>query len=495
MHRKLTSPLALVTLIMLVLAALASRAATRAVAMPDTRAANAAALRATAARQGGIRVIATLNAPFQPEPRLAPADVNRQRAAIRAVSDKVLAQLAGTHYQLNATFYAYPLLGLSVEAAGLEALLRSPDVRGVAESRPKHPSDLASNMVIGADLTANAGYTGAGYSVAVFDTGVQTSHPFLAGKTVAEACFSRTAPDDPTTPEADATVTLCPNGQSTTLAGAPGQIGSGAGANCAIALCHHGTHVAGIALGKDYANGPGYDGVAPDAQLIAVQVFSQSNEPSYCLSSAPCLFGHDEDILAALQYVQTTLAANFTIAAVNMSLGDDTIHSTPCDSSPYVAAVASLRALDIASVIAAGNNGYSNALASPACAPNAISVGATTNADAIASFSNRASYLSLFAPGWGIQSSFPNNAYGSLSGTSMATPHVAGAWAVMRQRYPTESVSQLLDRLQTTGKPIDSGDFSTARIQLDTAVLTTSTPTPTLTLVPNKPIWLPVVRR
>jgi subtilisin family serine protease len=486
---------ALAALAILAPIALAGLASTRAIAMPDTRAAEAPLLRAAVARQGRVRVIATLNTPYRPEPGLTTTDVGRQRAAIAAASNRVLAQLGGTSYTLNATFYAYPLLGVSVDTAGLEALLRSPDVRGVAESRPKRPSDLASNAVIGADAAARAGYTGAGYTIAVLDTGVQTSHPFLAGKTVAEACFSRTAPDDPATPDFDASTTLCPNGGSTSVAGAPGQTGAGAGANCAIALCHHGTHVAGIALGKDYKGGPGYDGVAPDAQLIAIQVFSQSDDPGYCGSTAACLLGHDEDLLDALQYIQTTLSLSTTIAAVNMSLGDDTVNTAPCDSSPYVAPLAGLRALGIATVIAAGNAGHANALASPACAPNAISVGATTNSDTIAGFSNRASYMSLFAPGSGIQSSFPGNTYGSLSGTSMATPHVAGAWAVMRQRYPAESVTQILDRLQSTGKPIASGNFSIPRIQLDSAVLTTPTPTPTLTPLPHRSSWLPVIRR
>ncbi|HEX5690874.1 MAG TPA: S8 family serine peptidase, partial [Roseiflexaceae bacterium] len=224
-------------------------------------------------------------------------------------------------------------------------------------------------------------------------------------------------------------------------------------------------------------------------------------DPSYCNSTAPCLLGRDEDLLAALQYVQTTLARSFNIASVNLSLGDDTVHTTPCDDSPYFAPVAALRALNIATVIAAGNAFHTDALASPACVSNAISVGATTNSDGIPSFSNRANYMSLFAPGSGIQSSFPNDSYGSLSGTSMAAPHVAGAWAVMRERFPSNNVSQILELLRSTGKPIASGDFSVPRIQLDVATGLT-TPTPTQTATPTQtppptpqPIWVPVVRR
>ncbi|GIV84071.1 MAG: hypothetical protein KatS3mg052_1078 [Candidatus Roseilinea sp.] len=424
-----------------------------------------ALLRAQAAQRGRLRIIATLNVNYRPERPLAGAEATAaQRAAIRAATARVLSRLAGGNYTVNATFEAYPFLGVTVDPVALEALLSSPDVLAVAESTLKRPADLLSNQVISANAAHNLGYTGSGYVVAVLDTGVQTSHPFLAGRTVAEACFSRT----------DllwGSTTLCPNGQSTGISGTPGQIGPGAGTNCSgVAGCDHGTHVAGTAVGKDYSGGPGYNGVAPDAGLVAIQVFSKFTTATACGGSAPCLGAFDEDILAALQYVQTTLAPSYTIAAVNMSLGDGSYNATPCDSSPYFTAVANLRAINIATVIAAGNSGYSNGLSKPACVSNAISVGATTNSDAIASFSNRASYMSLFAPGVLIQSSSPVNSYVTKSGTSMAAPHVAGAWAVMRQRYPTEDVGQILTRLQTTGKPITFWPNTKSRIQLSAAM-------------------------
>jgi subtilisin family serine protease len=436
---------------------------------------NSDGLRAKAAQQGRVRVIATLNVAYRAEPQLAPGAVSRQRAAIQAASQRVLARLAGTSYRVNATYRVYPFVGLSVDSQALAVLLSSPDVLSVVESLPKRPSDLQSNEIIGADLAKIAGYSGTGYAVAVLDSGVQTTHPFFAGRTVAEACFSRTL-------DADGSQSLCPNGGSTGEDGAPGQAGAGAGVNCDLTLdsCEHGTHVAGIAVGKDYSGGPGYDGVAPAAKLISIQIFSKFTRVSDCGSSMPCLSAYDEDILAALQYIQTTLAPSHTIASVNMSLGDGTNNTTPCDTSPYFAAVGGLRAINIATVVASGNQSYSNGINSPGCVSNAISVGSTTDFDSISGFSNRASYLSLFAPGTGIDSSAPNNTFINLSGTSMAAPHVAGAWAVMRQRYPTESVSQILQRLRTTGQPIEIGGASIPRIQLNTALgLTAATPTAT----------------
>jgi subtilisin family serine protease len=444
---------------------------------------NSDELRTKAAQQGRLRVIVTLNVPYQAEPRLAPSAVARQRATIQTSSQRVLARLAGTSYQVNATYQIYPFVGLSVDSAALAALLGSPDVLRVTESLPKRPSDLQSNMIIGADLAKLAGYTGTGYAVAVLDSGVQTSHPFFAGRTVAEACFSRTQ-------AADGSQTLCPLGGSTSANGTPGQVGAGAGANCDLALdgCEHGTHVAGIAVGKNHGGGPGYDGVAPEAKLIAIQIFSRFTRSSDCSPyPTPCLSAYDEDLLAALQYVQTTFATSHTIASVNLSLGDGTNNTTPCDTSPYFTAVGALRAINIATVVAAGNQGYSNGLSGPGCVSNAISIGSTTDSDDISSFSNRAGYMSLFAPGTGIESSMPNSVYGTLSGTSMAAPHVAGAWAVMRQRYPSEDVTQILNRLQTTGKPISIGAANISRIQLNTALGLTTTPsaTPTATQLPT----------
>jgi subtilisin family serine protease len=75
----------------------------------------------------------------------------------------------------------------------------------------------------------------------------------------------------------------------------------------------------------------------------------------------------------------------------------------------------------------------------------------------------------------------PTDSYRTLSGTSMAAPHVAGAWAVMRQRYPTKTVSEILGLLRATGQPISITATSIPRIQLDAALGLGSTPTATST--------------
>ncbi len=136
-----------------------------------------------------------------------------------------------------------------------------------------------------------------------------------------------------------------------------------------------------------------------------------------------------------------------------MSLGGD-LFAAPCDSEPYKPIIDNLRSVGIATVAASGNGYTGSAIASPACISSAVSVGSTTKSDEVSWFSNIASFLSLLAPGDGITSSVPGGTYATLSGTSMATPHVAGAWAVARQAVPNASVTAILNAIQQTGKPI-----------------------------------------
>jgi hypothetical protein len=105
---------------------------------------------------------------------------------------------------------------------------------------------------------------------------------------------------------------------------------------------------------------------------------------------------------------------------------------------------------------------------------NRLSVGSTqdgslgTTTDAISSFSNSASFLSLLAPGQPINSPIPGNAFANFQGTSMAAPHVAGAWAMLKQTTPSATVPEILRALQTTGLPITDprNGITTSRIEI-----------------------------
>jgi uncharacterized protein (TIGR03437 family) len=167
------------------------------------------------------------------------------------------------------------------------------------------------------------------------------------------------------------------------------------------------------------------------------------------------------------------------IAAANLSLGGGKFAAN-CDAAEAAskAAIDNLRSLGIATVVAAGNESYTGSLSAPACISSAISVGSTgdgsggTTQDAVSGFSNSASFLNLLAPGELINSSVPGGNFSNFRGTSMATPHVTGAWAALKQKSPNASVSQILMALKDTGSPITDSRNGIARprIRVDAAV-------------------------
>src|SRR5262249_54259261 len=221
--------------------------------------------------------------------------------------------------------------------------------------------------------------------------------------------------------------TLCPNGQAT-------QTGGNAGQNCGLSDCLHGTHVAGIAAGNR-ASGVPLNGVAKSADIFASQVFSRR-------ISDNALVAFDSDILASLNDLLARINNNEfaprKIAAINLSLGDSGfLVSGNCDSSaraaPFKSAIDALRTAGTATVIAAGNDSQIILTSFPGCISSAVTVSATTKSDVVASFANVSDVVDLFAPGVSIVSSVPPTPnFLALSGTSMATPHVTGAFAAIR---------------------------------------------------------------
>ncbi len=164
------------------------------------------------------------------------------------------------------------------------------------------------------------------------------------------------------------------------------------------------------------------------------------------------MLSYTSDQILGLERVYA-LRNTYKIASANMSLSGGS-SAAPCNTATQKPIIDSLRAAGIATVIASGNAGLTNAIGSPACIESAVSVGSTTDADAVSSFTNSAYFLSLLAPGSSINSSVPGTTYQSWNGTSMAAPHVAGAWAVLKQAHPDAGVTDVLTALQNTGKPI-----------------------------------------
>src|SRR5216117_3380517 len=412
--------------------------------------------------EGEVRVLVEL---LLPSGRVAEGAVPNQARALyrQEITDaaaRLLSRLTQHPHRVLRRYVTAPLIALEAGPTALQALDASSSlVKRVTEDRIHTPVLLDSVPLIGADKAWAQGFDGTGLVVAVIDSGVDSTHPFLAGKVVEEACYSTTSGQESTT--------LCPNG-------AGEQIGPGAGTYCPLELegCWHGTHVAGIATGNGTPSGLPIWGVGRGASIMSVQVFSRFDGFFDCGGAPPCIGAYTSDILAALERVYA-LRTTHPFAAVNMSLGGGLFDST-CDDQPYKPFIDNLRAAGIATVVASGNNGAIDQLSAPACVSTAVSVGATTKDDQVAYFSNVAPFLSLFAPGVSITSSFAGGGFAIASGTSMAAPHVAGTWAVLKQAKPTASVDEILQALSGTGVMIEdtlAGTGTTRlRIQVDLAL-------------------------
>src|SRR3712207_412757 len=408
---------------------------------------NSSNLLQNAQREGSVRIIVRLRTDFVPEGRLDRTEVSDQRDEIEGAQAGLQEDLQGTEYQTLREYETIPYVALNLSPQALETLQRSALATDIVEDRLDEANDLDENssskgldspnlaqstpLVQAPTMWAN-GFTGSGQTVAVLDTGVDSAHPFLANKVVEEACF---------TSNRAAGAGNCPNGTST-------QIGAGSGVPCtyAASACRHGTHVAGIAAGQ----GSTFSGVAKGANVMSVQVFSRFTG-SNCIGAGedPCALSWTSDQVAGLERV-FLLRTTRTFSSVNMSLGGSRFFSN-CDTDPRKPIIDNLRSAGIATVISSGNNGFTDSMGAPACISSAVSVGSTTKSDTLSSFSNSASFLSLLAPGESINSSVPGGGFAFFNGTSMAAPHVAGAWALLKQQTPSASVNTLLSNLQSTG--------------------------------------------
>ena len=397
-----------------------------------------------------VRVIATLAAASEGGRIASPESLLRGRMAGAGVSD--LQRLGGL-----------PAVAVELDPRQLEALLASGLVVSVHEDRRVRPHLKQSVPLVQAPVAWAQGATGDGQVVAILDTGVDSSHPFLRGKVVSEACFSQNY-------EAEQATSLCKRTK-------PEVIGKAAGLPCPSSVedCEHGTHVAGIVAGKNAR----LSGVAPGAKLIAIQVYSLISDPVYCQGPATCVAAYEFDLISGLEHVGS-LAATYSIAAANLSLGGATYTGNDCDATgpEMKAAIDGLRAKGIATVIASGNEYERDAVGFPGCISSAITVAASTDYDKerIAGFSNLSPAVDLVAPGDLIQSSIPGKKFASFMGTSMAAPHVAGAWAVLKSANPLFSVDSVEQALESSGKRLRRSGQAKPRIDLAKALTSLQAP-------------------
>ena len=393
------------------------------------------------------RVIVELATGFRPAGDLSASQEQAQEQRIDARQDEVAQDLEGTDHEVVGELQSIPFEVVEASPEALAELEASPAVASVTEDGLAYPQLDVSVPLVQAPPVWQGGHDGSGQMVAVIDTGVDVNHPAL--DVVHQACF---ADDDSSATQPD-TVGACPNGQ-------PTMTGPGSGVPCAPGSCDHGTHVAGIATGSVAP----YRGVAPGASVMSVQIFHRSGTAG--------ISAWFSDIVRALDYVYDNHDAvpGQHLASVNMSLGGSP-QTTQCDQTlldngALRAIAANLQSVGVATVAASGNDSRLNAISYPGCVSNVVSVGNTSTggttvaADQVSGSSNSASFLDLLAPGGpSITSSSMGGGYENKSGTSMASPHVAGAWALLADAVPTLAdgtgdVDAVLGALRETGQPV-----------------------------------------
>ena len=366
----------------------------------------------------------------------------------------------------NLVLYKYiPYLAFSTNRQGYQALLNNTMVASIERNKTMQPSLSNTASLIGANTARELGYNGSGVKIAVLDTGIFSDNPFLTNKVVGEACFSKNWGGDGSS--------LCPDGNTTSTAEGSGtDCNSGYFSQFSITndSCWHGTHIAGIIAGKD--QGSNLYGIAPEARLISIQVFSYV--PPGVVKA------YQADVNLALEHIISLYdAGDHSIAAVNLSLeyNDSTnkkyTSTNTCDTdwASTKALIDALASRNIAVIVSSGDNSYTDGMKAPGCISSAISVGATTKSDTVASYTNSANFLDLVAPGHLIYSSWAAG-YGTASGTSQAAAHVSGAWALLRQKDPTLTVAEGLSALKDTAKNVTDtrNNLVLKRVQIDSAL-------------------------
>lgn len=388
------------------------------------------------------------------------AILDLRRRLHRSIRQSAASNMSAGEYEELREYDQLPFSLIRVRSrAALDRLLSNPLVKGVYEDGLMYPQLLSSLPFIGQPATVAAGYTGAGTTVAVIDTGINyinVTYPDLGSCSSPGSAGCRVAAVIDCSAASGGNYRNCSTSSSNTDTNG------------------HGTNVAGIVAG-----------VAPATNIAAINVFTGASAT-------------DSAILAGINWAINNRTAH-NIVAINMSLGDNARYTAPCSDSAspdnprvsYTDAVLAARNAGIITVAASGNNAYSDGISSPACTPGVVSVGSvydsniggwnygspitctdsSSSADKIVCSSNSASFLTMLAPGAQVTA-----AGSTMFGTSQASPHVAGAVAVLREAYPAEALDQTVNRMTTAGVPITDtrNGVTTPRLNLLAAADTTA---------------------
>lgn len=386
---------------------------------------------------GDIPVIISLRDPLPPD---APSAERQTRVA--EIQNSTLSRLSSLGFRAARTFSHVPAISGMVNARMIDRLRSDPNVIYIQIDEPVQAHTGQSVPAIGADIVHSTyGLTGAGVTVAVLDTGINTTHVDLADSLVAQHCFTGGGI----------------NGDC--------QPGNVVESTSAEDLNGHGSNVSGVITANGIAVPVGF---APDAGIVAVRVLDRNNG------------GWVSDWIAGLNWIianQGTLGVD----VINMSLGTFQLHSANCDASypATVSAISQLQALGIVIFASSGNQGSATSIASPACNSGVIAVGATYDSnlgrqpvsgtysgffgvncfDAAASlqtitcFTNSSSMLDILAPGAPITSAWVGSttAPSTYYGTSQASPTAAGVAALLLQANPALTPAQIENVMKSTG--------------------------------------------
>lgn len=387
-----------------------------------------------AASGGSARVIVALRDPQAKVGSQLTADV------IRQLQEQVLGSLPAGSFELSDQWEHVRAFAGEMHAEAIAALEANPLVERVDLDVNGKGALLVSVPLIGADVAHSEGYTGSGVTVAILDSGIDETHPDLKAAIVDEACFCRNSDGSG----------CCPGGSTQ-------QFGAGSAAD----NHGHGSNVAGIVASRGLVAGIG---VAPGAELVLVKVLDKDES-----------FSGTAQVISALNWI---VQNHPEVRVINMSLGTDALFTSYCDSTTsftiaFSSAINTLRANGVSTFVSSGNDKSTTSMEAPACVQNAISVGAvwkanvgsqdvtffncmdsTTAADQVTCFSNSNSTLDLLAPGAPIVSDWLNGGTSTFSGTSQASPHCAGAAAILLQINPSLTVDQVEQILKNTGKPV-----------------------------------------
>lgn len=369
----------------------------------------------------------------------------RLMADIASLQDGVLRSMAGkaergrfqvwNRYQSTYGFSAY------ADASAIRALAIEADVAFIQELPIYVKMDAQAHAITNADNAHAGGTTGAGVTIAVIDDGIDHDHAAFGSQSAwpnSKILGGRDYADNDSNPRIDCTA------QS------------------------HGTAVTGVAVG----DGGGIVGSAPDAKAVFLKIQSAS----LCGQNAL-----DGDIPGAIDWAVTNRNSfSPAIKIISMSLGTTSTFSSPCSSIAEASALAAARSAGMVTLVASGNGAVSNGISSPACHPDAVSVGATydanigganfglcndstTFADKITCYSNSDTFLDILAPSHCALTARAGGGQNTcFGGTSSATPYAAGIAALIFETNPSISRNAAVTALEAGTNITDSRNGVTA---------------------------------